>query len=468
MIKMVNRVLSLLMPRRAGRQLIILAALPAVAAFVACSAATPVPPPTATFVPPPTPTATPTAQEVYAEASGETFALLEELLEELGLRVSGSDQERKAAENLKARYGSMGYDTEIQPFAVQYFDYGRWVQSGGENTAVVVESTEEMRFSGLPLTNMPDGSPSSGPLIALDLGQGGNLPEDGVEGKVVHILTEDIKLNDLQVMQGLQDQVNSLAADGAVAAVFSRKHGEPTGFRPLYGVESPIPALFLSQTDGEQLHELLTEEGGVALSVKIDVEEVESQNVIAELKGAGDDVVVVGAHYDIASDGGIGANDNGSGTAVILSVAEALSGESLPFTLRFISFSAEEVGLLGSYYYFSSLSDAEVGRIKAMLNVDVPGSGEYTAMSGDEELTRAAVRLAARLGVAAKAEPIPTGATSDHEPFELAGVPVLVLWAPDISRINSPEDNLEFVQPERLGGAVLIAKALLQSEEFAQ
>ena len=457
------------MPRRAGRHLIVLAALLAVAAFVACStAATPVSQPTATFVPPPTPTATPTAQEIYAAASGETFALLEELLEELGLRVSGSEVEQRAAERLKARYARMGYDTAIQPFAVQYFDYGRWVQSGGETATAVVESPEEMRFSGLPLTNMPDGDLSAGPLMALDLGEGGNLPEDGVAGKVVHVLTEDIKLNDLQVMQGLQDLVNSLAADGAVAVVFSRKHGEPTGFRPLYGVESPIPALFLSQADGMQLHDLLTEEGEVALSVKIEVEDLESRNVIAELKGAGDDVVVVGAHYDVASDGGIGANDNGSGTAVILSVAEALSGESLPFTIRFVSFGAEEVGLLGSYHYFSSLSDAEVGRIKAMLNVDVPGSGEYTAMSGRQELTEAAARLAAELGVAAKAEPIPAGATSDHEPFELAGVPVLVIWAPDISRINSPDDNLEFVQPERLGGAVLIAKALLRSQGFAQ
>ena len=456
------------MLHRTGRRMVIAAALLAVFAFVACSAATPPPQPTATFAPPPTPTATPTAQEVYAEASSETFALLEELLEELGLRVSGSEVERRAAERLKARYASMGYDTEIQPFAVQYFDYGRWVQSGGENTTVVVESHEEMRFSGLPLTNLPDGATSSGPLSALDLGEEGNLPEDGVEGKVVHVLTEDIKLNDLQVMQGLQEQVNRLAADGAVAVVFSRKHGEPTGFRPLYGVESPIPALFLSQADGQQLHELLTEEGEVALSVKIDVEALESRNVIAELRGDGDDVVVVGAHYDVASDGGIGANDNGSGTAVILSVAEALSEESLPFTLRFVSFSAEEVGLLGSYNYFSSLSDAEVGRIKAMLNVDVPGSGEYTTLTGDRELTEAAAQLAAELGVAAKAEPIPTGATSDHEPFELAGVPVLVIWAPDISRINSPDDNLEFVQPERLGGAVLIAKSLLQSPGFAQ
>ena len=465
---MINRALSFLLPHRTGWRLVILAALLAASAFVACSAAPPPPQPTATFVPPPTPTATPTARKVYAAASEEVFNLVEELVAELGLRVSGSDGELRAAELLKERYNSMGYDAEIQHFTARRFDFAHWSQSEGENATVVVESPEEMRFSGLPLTTAPNDRMSSGPLASLELDETGNLPEDGLEGKIVHVLTGAINLSDLQVMQGLQDQVNSLAAAGAVAVVMSRKEGEPTPYRPLYGVESPIPALFLPQADGQQLHELLTEEGEVVLSVKIEVEELESRNVIAELEGTGDDVVIVGAHYDISSQTVEGANDNASGTAVVLSLAEALAGQSLPFTVRFISFGAEELGLYGSAHYTASLSEAELGRIKAMLNFDVVGTGDYIIAAGDEELTELAVRPAAALGAQARAGFIPAGATSDHEPFELAGVPVLVLYANDYSRIDTPDDTLEFVQPERLGSAFLIAKALLQSPEFAR
>ena len=101
-----------------------------------------------------------------------------------------------------------------------------------------------------------------------------------------------------------------------------------------------------------------------------------------------------------------------------------------------------------------------------MLNFDVVGTGEQIIAAGHEELRELAVRPADALGVPAEAGFIPAGATSDHEPFELAGIPVLILYANDYSRIHSPNDTLEFVQPERLGSAFLLAKTLLQSPDF--
>ena len=101
-----------------------------------------------------------------------------------------------------------------------------------------------------------------------------------------------------------------------------------------------------------------------------------------------------------------------------------------------------------------------------MLNFDAVGSGAYTAVSGYRALTEAASELAADLQVQAQTGLPPRGATSDHAPFEIAGVPVLFLWAPDISRINSPGDTPEFVESQRLGETFLLAEALLTSPEF--
>ena len=381
--------------------------------------------------------------------------------------MSGSEEESRAAELLEARYERMGYDTEIQHFDVRRFDFARWYQSGGANAVAIVESPREIRFSGLPLTNSPNYTTASGPLMTLDLSESDVLPTDGLEGKIVHALTGDLQLDESQVIHRLRDQVNSLAAKGAVAVLFSRKLGEPSPYRPVYGTGSPIPALLLPKVDGMKLYDL-TEEGEVILTVKIDVYVLESQNVIAEMRGAGDDVVVVGAHYDIVPQTESGANDNASGTAVLLSLAKALSGRSLPFTVRFVSFGAEELGLFGSLHYVASLSDPELRRLKAMLNIDVPSSGEYTALSGHQKLTEAALVLANDLGVEARTDSMPSGASSDHEPFQNAGVPVLVLWAPDFSRIHTPADTLDFIQPERLAGAFLVAKALLESPEFTR
>ena len=84
------------------------------------------------------------------------------------------------------------------------------------------------------------------------------------------------------------------------------------------------------------------------------------------------------------------------------------------------------------------------------------------AVSGQRELVDLVLRLADDLGIEANSIPMNQGAASDHAPFEMAGVPVLFLYGPDISRINSPQDRLEFIDPQRLGEALLVAKALLR------
>ena len=208
----------------------------------------------------------------------------------------------------------------------------------------------------------------------------------------------------------------------------------------------------------------MSNDGEVTLSVQIDTQELESRNVIAGLEGDGDGLVIVGAHYDIVPQTEAGANDNTSGIAVVLALAEALAGRSLPFSVQFILFGAEEVGLYGSSQYIASLSEQELARIRAMLNFDVVASGPWLAVTGQEELTELALKVAAEV----EAQPLPPGASSDHQPFENAGVPVLVIYGPDVSRIHTPDDRIGFVQPELLGGVLLVTEALLEAPEFAE
>ena len=406
------------------------------------------------------------AHDELESASERAFHLVKELVAQLGRRESATAEELRAAELLKGRFEEMGYAAQILPFSTWRFDFARWFWSSGENAAVVVESPRPIKFTGLPLTFSPSGATNSGPLITLDLSETGDLPDYGLEGKVVHVRTGDIKLDDLQ---GLQDQVSSLAAAaGAVAVVFSGKLGEPSTFLPLYGVESPIPALFLAKADGTQLEQLVTEEEEVIVSVEIEVESLKSRNVVAELKGTGNDVVVVGAHYDTVPDTEAGANDNTSGIGVVLTLAENLAGHRLPFTVQFVLFGAEELGLFGSVHYVSSLRDEELGRMRAMMNFDVVGTGPRLNLFGDDGLTELSLALSRALGVDAEIGSLPWGASSDHASFQQAGIPVLLFFGPNVSRIHTPADRLEFVQPELLGSAVVLAETLLRSPEFAR
>ena len=82
-----------------------------------------------------------------------------------------------------------------------------------------------------------------------------------------------------------------------------------------------------------------------------------TRNVIAETaSGDPNNVIVVGAHLDSVGVGA-GINDNGSGSAAILEIAEQLSGVALRNKIRFVWFSAEESGLLGSEAYVASLPE---------------------------------------------------------------------------------------------------------------
>ena len=133
-------------------------------------------------------------------------------------------------------------------------------------------------------------------------------------------------------------------------------------------------------------------------------------NVIAELPGANNDnVVMAGAHLDSVQ-AGPGINDNGSGSAALLEVAEQLGKLHPQNTLRFAWWGAEEAGLIGSTQYVDSLSDDELARIALYLNFDMVGSPNYIFMTydGDES------GFPAPAGV-----PVPPGSIQIEDLFEL-------------------------------------------------
>ncbi|MDR2167065.1 MAG: M28 family peptidase [Clostridiales bacterium] len=100
-----------------------------------------------------------------------------------------------------------------------------------------------------------------------------------------------------------------------------------------------------------------------------------SQNVILTIPGQSDSVIIVGAHYD--SVGYPGASDNASGMALLLESAYRMRELDNYHTLVYIFFGAEEVGLIGAFYYIDSLTSYELDNIVFMLNADVLFEGTY-------------------------------------------------------------------------------------------
>jgi Zn-dependent M28 family amino/carboxypeptidase len=110
------------------------------------------------------------------------------------------------------------------------------------------------------------------------------------------------------------------------------------------------------------------------------------KNVIAELPGKNNDnVVMAGAHLDSVPEGP-GINDNGSGSAALLELAQNMSKLKPQNTVRLAWWGAEEEGLIGSTEYVNGLSQAEKDRIALYLNFDMIASPNYIFMiyDGDE------------------------------------------------------------------------------------
>jgi Zn-dependent M28 family amino/carboxypeptidase len=149
-----------------------------------------------------------------------------------------------------------------------------------------------------------------------------------------------------------------------------------------------------------------------------------TRNVIAERPGKSRRVVMAGAHLD-SVDEGPGINDNGSGAAVTLALAERLRGER---GLRFGFWAAEELGLYGSRRYVESLSEKERERIGGYLNLDMVGSPNPVRYVYGAGIVREALERALKARKL-KYESISIGGSSDHAPFEGAGIPVGGLYS---------------------------------------
>ncbi|MFF0745479.1 M20/M25/M40 family metallo-hydrolase [Streptomyces sp. NPDC004111] len=112
-------------------------------------------------------------------------------------------------------------------------------------------------------------------------------------------------------------------------------------------------------------------------------------NLLAELPGtAPDKVLMAGAHLD-SVDAGPGINDNGSGVAVLVAAAEAMSrADSRPArTVRFAFWGAEEQGLAGSLAHVSKLAPAEASRLVGYVNFDMTATkgGHYGILDARKE-----------------------------------------------------------------------------------
>lgn len=180
-------------------------------------------------------------------------------------------------------------------------------------------------------------------------------------------------------------KAENAAAAGAVGVIFFNqgntaapdRNGIPNVTLSNF-YEGGIPAVGTTYALGAQLSTV----AGLTMRMFVNVSRAAtvSRNVIADSRyGSRDNIVMAGAHLDSVDDGP-GINDNGSGSAGLLEVAEAMGKTRQRNAFRFAWWGAEEAGLVGSTAYVNDLVNNDpdaLDDIALYLNFDMIGSPNY-------------------------------------------------------------------------------------------
>lgn len=408
-----------------------------------CQRATPTPVPSPTPLPSPTPIVLPTPTPLSTPTPA-SFPLGEQALEwarqlvALSPRDTVSGGEGRAAQFLQDALTRMGYPVRLQtfPITLQYSQVSLLApQEGTVESAHMIRSGE---------------GEVEGEVIFIGLGRPEDIPKDAVGGKIA-----------LADRGGITFQEKAQAAALAGARALLVANNQPGLFQGALQEKALIPVLGIGREEGQRLKDMLAQ-GPVRLRVRVWSQDYPSQNIIAERVGTAPTprLVLITAHYDTVEDVP-GANDNASGVAVLLTLAQRLRERPWPFTLRFIAFGGEEEGLLGSLAYVRSLPPEEAQRIIAVLNLDTVGSDVDIAIAGEQALAQMVSAVADSAGIPLRFIDL-REATSDHLPFVRGGIPAVILTTPDFRRIHTPEDRLEFLDIRNLDNAIRLVEGVLQ------
>lgn len=352
---------------------------------------------------------------------------LRHLVVNIGPRLGGSDNERRAAEYIREYFASLGLAACLEPFPVTNYDLVE------KRLEVVNPAIGEIPCEVYYLNH--DTPPEGLEADARYVGPG-NLCHLGPEiaGCIV-VALRGIRSDSYADLMRWRP-AGLVIIEDTVATGPIRTETLPE-VRTKFGA---VPAVRISHEDGVRI----VKEGvsRMRLVVRTVEREAVSHNVIADLPGEvfPDQIVAIGGHYD-SSIGIQGASDNAGGTVVAMELARVFAARGSKRGLRFFAWGSEELGLRGSVFHVKALKKAhkeakkaegfvkgrdktELDKLALCVNIDVQGAvlGMNEAMVlGPKDLAAAIRLLAKENGPAYKVEEATY--SSDNMPFSEAGIP---------------------------------------------
>ncbi|NUR83009.1 MAG: M28 family peptidase [Nonomuraea sp.] len=354
-----------------------------------------------------------------------------------GTRAAGTPGYNASRDYVAGKLRRAGYKVTLQPI--------NYVESWTENSPPTLDRTAPDAKSYVPNEDFFTFQPSpAGDVTAQVQGVDLTLPPTPTptstsgceESDFAGFVAGRIALIQRGTCSFAQKIRNAGRAGAAGIIVFNEGQPGRTDAYPLDLGEwrAGVPMVFADFAVGNELAS-----GSPTVRLKVDATLVlgTNDNVIAESRfGDPRNVVMIGGHLDSVH-AGPGINDNGSGSATILEVAEEMALFPVKNKVRFAFWAAEEIGLLGSDQYVAKLSQAERDRIRVYLNFDMVASPNFAYMLYDGDDSDAegspagppgSAQIEKQLADFYATRHLPTVGTdfdgrSDYGPFIAVGIP---------------------------------------------
>ena len=383
------------------------------------------------------------------------------LTENIGPRIFGTEEEKKAAGYIEQEFRRYGLETSVSPFEAEGF----------------IPVKFEFKLT----------RPIESKIPCVPWMYAGTTPIQGIESELVYIRNEEelekkapylagkivlVSIQRLEAMRAVDYKnlcgriIQKARKAGAIGLLISNTEGIMRTHSLSPEEPEMLPVISISGKDGEKLKtDIKTHEHLLArLTLTAKRGKVESRNVIARLAGGelAHHKVILGAHMDTVIDSP-GANDNASGVAALLEIARVLPKLQRQRTIEFIAFGAEEPHpyCLGSRHYVKH-NISNLGEIVAALNLDMLGGstepGDSPSLKttyaralhfGEEIecsrwLTEYIIKIASKNGL--EIIPVRAKSMSDNVSFALEGVSAIHFrWTKDIysHSTQDTEANME-------------------------
>ncbi|HRX14387.1 MAG TPA: M28 family metallopeptidase [Eubacteriales bacterium] len=362
------------------------------------------------------------------------------LLKKIGFtRMGGTNEELQAANILVDEIKSIGGQASIEEFDVnsQTIKTQKLFADGVEYEVVAYGNSGNTAKDGL-----------TAPFYYMEYFTDNDIAKFEAKGKIV--LTNSYM--SLATYKSLADTgcVGFITFGGDVLDKKSNSDLMTRELRQPLKDYKTLPGVNMRAADAMKL--VKQKPKNITIKIEQDEFQAKSRNVVAEIKGELDEVIVFTAHYDSVNFSK-GVYDNGSGSVLLMEMYRHYMKVKPRRTLRFIWTGCEERGLLGSKAYVAA-HEQELSKIVLCINVDVgaPVLGtERIVVTAEESLTHAIDYMAKELGHAIQVKS--DIYSSDAIPFADKGIPGVNFMrdgAPGCNHIHDRNDTMFYLSSDAL------------------